>query len=70
LADGEYFVLGDNREHSSDSREWGVLPRENIIGRAWLTLKPLDRFGINKRVSYDKLESFLDLKINTARASN
>ncbi|MCX6808809.1 MAG: signal peptidase I [Candidatus Berkelbacteria bacterium] len=53
LKDNEYFVFGDNREHSSDSREWGPLPKANIIGRAWVTLFPLDRVSIHKRIKYD-----------------
>lgn len=42
LGENEYFVMGDNRDRSSDSRVWGVLPGENIIGRAYLRLFPFD----------------------------
>lgn len=67
LAENSYFVMGDNREHSSDSREWGALPRANIIGHAWLTVKPLDRFGVQHRVSYPNvsmlLERYLAIKV-------
>ena len=45
LGDGEYFVLGDNRNHSSDSRTTAVGPikREKIIGKAWVRIYPFDR---------------------------
>ena len=42
----EYFVMGDNREHSSDSREWGLVPRKNIVGRAWFAVYPKSHFGL------------------------
>ncbi len=42
LKDGEYFVMGDNRPESSDSRVWGALPRDNIVGRAFIRLLPID----------------------------
>jgi signal peptidase I len=41
-----YLVEGDNRAHSCDSRVWGLVPRANIIGKAFLTYWPLDRVGI------------------------
>jgi len=52
LKDNEFFVLGDNRDHSSDSREWGVLPRANIIGRVWMTITPVDHFKLWSKQDY------------------
>ncbi len=43
-----YIVMGDNRNFSSDSREWGPVPFKNIIGETWLRYWPFTRFGLIK----------------------
>lgn len=46
--EGEYFVLGDNRGNSVDSRMIGFIPKKNILGKTSLTIFPFNRIGTKK----------------------
>jgi len=45
IPEDSFFVLGDNSAHSSDSRNWGFVPKRNLVGRAFLVWWPLHRLG-------------------------
>lgn len=46
IPENDYFVLGDNRNNSDDSRHFGVIERQDIIGKAWLSIWPPDYWGL------------------------
>ena len=54
VPEGSYFVMGDNRAQSSDSRSWGTLERSFIIGKAWLSYWPFDLWGGAPHHDFDR----------------
>jgi signal peptidase I len=46
VPENDYFVLGDNRNNSNDSHSGWMVPRQNIIGKTWLSIWPPDEWGL------------------------
>lgn len=45
VPEGYLYVMGDNREHSTDSREFGCIPKEKVESELWIRFWPLNKFG-------------------------
>ncbi len=56
LEEGEYYVLGDNRSHSNDSRNWGPVPEANLRGKVWMVYWPVP--GIHFLNVLDRIPGF------------
>ncbi|HEY7701886.1 MAG TPA: signal peptidase I [Candidatus Limnocylindrales bacterium] len=52
---GELFLMGDHRANSADSRTFGPVPIDQVVGRAWLRYWPIDTFGILQTPTYPSL---------------
>ena len=54
IPEGEYFVMGDNRVNSSDSRTGWTLKEEDIIGKAWISVWPIGDWGLVSNYDYEQ----------------
>jgi len=55
IPEGEVFLMGDHRSNSADSRTFGPIEVDQVIGRAWLRYWPLDTFGVLETPTYPEL---------------
>lgn len=73
VPEGHYFMMGDNRANSQDSRFWGFLPKDRIVGRAVFKFWPIDRIGPLKRPKYNVINTHkpddMDLLIDVTKKS-
>jgi signal peptidase I len=67
IPEGEYYVMGDNRDNSNDSRSGWLVPEENIVGEAWLSIWPPSHWGFAP--NYDFAASIIQPIVNILSAN-